>query len=96
MKSAPMMPASRLKNSLPTAFFLPECSISFIAFSSVYTPSPMDDKKLKKILTPQVTGLVASSPCRYCVMASVRAIPRGCAVSDTSLPIEYMITLGWL
>ena len=35
-------------------------SASFFAFSSLYTPKPMEDRKLKKMLTPQVTGRVLS------------------------------------
>lgn len=58
------------------------------AFSSLYTPKPMELKKLKKMFTPQVTGRESSSPCRKSVISLVRAMPRFWAVSLTSLPVE--------
>ena len=57
---------------------------------------PIELRKLKKMLTPQVTGRVGSNPCRWSVIACVSAMPLGWAVSLTSLPVEYRTTLGWL
>ena len=57
---------------------------------------PMLLRKLKKILIPQVTGRVGSISCRYAVKSFCNWMPFSCALSATSLPVEYMITLGWL
>ena len=94
MNSSPIRPARSLKNLLPTAFFFCGCtpaarsfsafSASFFAFSSLYTPKPMEDRKLKKMLMPQVTGRVLSSECRYSVSSRVSWMPFFCAVSLTS------------
>ena len=47
-----------------------------------------------KELIPQVTGRLPSSACIYSANSPVSRTPLSCAVSLTSLPMEYMITEG--
>ena len=45
---------------------------------------------------PLVVSRVGSSARIRCASILLVSIPRGVAVSEISLPIEYMITEGWL
>ena len=56
----------------------------------------MEKRKLKNMLMPQVTLRVSSRLCMKRVICPVSSMPRVCEVSATSLPMQYMITEGWL
>ena len=45
---------------------------------------------------PAVTGLVSSRVFRYLLSSPHTLTPFSDAVSETSFPTEYMMTLGWL
>ena len=79
---------------IPSVFSSVSFFFSPLSGSQVYFP--LEDCVRIVRLMPALTGRVGSIRCRCSVISFANATPSAFAGSDTSLPILYRITLGWL